>query len=152
MLIGCQRERGVEAGNEPGRTDTYQPRPAPSGELPPSTTPQAGTQPYGSSQEIRGELTRVDMANETFTVRVESGMEQTFKWNDQTNVQGLESETAQRQAPAGSQMLNLRGKEGSQVTVMWRDENGAKMASSVNVTQMSKSNSKSNTKGEKGTY
>ncbi len=29
VLIACQRDQGVQAGNEQGRTDTYQPRSAP---------------------------------------------------------------------------------------------------------------------------
>ena len=32
MLAACQREQGVQAGNEQGRTGEYQPRSAPTGE------------------------------------------------------------------------------------------------------------------------
>ena len=163
MLIGCQRDRGVEAGN-----DNYQPAPAPTGEIPPSlTTPsETGTPSRAANQDVHGELTRVDMAGKTITVRVENGMEQTFKWGDQSTVQGVESQSnlnrdkTERQTAASSQMQNLRGKEGSEVTVMWRDENGAKTVTSLNVTQMvtknspkTNRNSKDNTKGgAKSTY
>jgi hypothetical protein len=175
MLIGCQRDRGVEAGN-----DDYQPRPAPNGEpsivTPPSGT-QSGTQPglesrnqsgsqsqWGNNQnqEIRGELTRVDMAKKTLTVRVENGMEQTFKWNDQTSVQGAESRNdSQKPSASGNQMSSLKGKEGSGVTVMWRDDNGAKTATMIHITQTGANSTKGttsdsktgNTKGgAKGTY
>ena len=79
MLVGCQRDQGVQAGNDQGNTGTYQPRPAPA--------------PKGESeqgQQMTGELQRVDMAAKTISIRVDNGMEQTFKFDDNTMVAGLE--------------------------------------------------------------
>src|SRR5207249_553317 len=156
MLAACQREQGVQAGNEQGRaneqgrTGEYQPRSAPTGEAEQGQSQQGQAQ---QGQEMTGELQRVDMSGKTISVRVDNGMEQTFKFDDNTMVMGLEGQP-QANAPsksgkaANASIQNLVGKEGSEVTVQWRDENGAKMATHINVTQVSTSK-----KGKtKGTY
>ena len=148
MLVGCQRDQGVQAGNDQGNTGTYQPRPAPA--------------PKGESeqgQQMTGELQRVDMAAKTISSRVVNGMEQTFKFDNNTMVAGLEGQ-AQPNAPAktgkttNAMIRNLVGKEGSEVNVQWRDENGAKVATHVDVTQVSTAKNKSRAgKGKtKGNY
>jgi hypothetical protein len=118
MTIGC--ERGVRAGREEG-TETYQPRPAPREEAAQGTT----------NQEARGELMRVDTKDNTITVRAENGMEQTFKFNNQTMVRGLEQQGTTQ--PKTSEIRGLMGKEGSEISVTWKDEAGAKTATMVNV-------------------
>src|SRR5436190_17530752 len=158
MLVGCQRDQGVQAGNDQGNTGTYQPRPAaaPKGES------EQGQQPKGESehgQQMTGELQRIDMAAKTISIRVDNGMEQTFKFDDNTMVAGLEGQ-AQPNAPAKTgktthaMIRNLVGKEGSEVNVQWRDENGAKVATHVDVTQVSAAKNKSRAgKGKtKGNY
>jgi len=110
MSIACQREQTVEASGEQGRTDTYQPRPASKGEA------------------MSGELLRVDMGKKTFSIRAENGMEQTFKFSDQTSIEGIGSRQPQ--------LRSLQGKEGSLVTVQGKDEGGAKAAVNVNVTDL----------------
>ena len=150
MLAACQREQGVQAGNEQGRTGEYQPRSAPSGEAEQSEAQQGQAQ---QGQEMTGELQRVDMAGKTITVRVDNGMEQTFKFDDNTMVMGLEGQpqanaSSKSGKAANASIQNLVGKEGSEVTLQWRDENNAKTAARVNVTQISTSK-----KGKtKGTY
>jgi hypothetical protein len=110
MLIGCQRERGVYAGS-----DAYQPRPAPA-------------QKRSAQQDIFGELVRVDLRKNTFVVRVETGMEQTFRFDDNIVVMGLSNPQ-----PV---MRDLVGKEGSEVVVQWQqEEDGSKLASRIDVTQ-----------------
>jgi len=121
LMISC--ERGVRASREEG-SDTYQPRPAPADD--PDATPKG----------VKGELISVDLKNNTVMVRAENGMEQTFKFNDQTAVQGAESASAGTNQPARMAVRNLLGKEGSEVTVMWKDEAGAKMATAINVDQL----------------
>src|SRR2546427_11858761 len=128
MLAACPREQGVQAGNEQGRaneqgrTGEYQPRSAPSGEAEQSQAQQGQAQ---QGQEMTGELQRVDMAGKTISVRVNNGMEQTFKFDDNTMVMGLEGQP-QASAPsksgkaANASIQNLVGKEGSEVTVQWR--------------------------------
>src|SRR5262245_26677477 len=105
MAFACQRDRGVYAGNE---SDTYQPRPAPV---------------LTNNQEVKGELIRLDMAGKTIAVRVENGMEQTFKFDETTVLKGLEEQTQAAPAKSGktssSPLRNLAGKEGSELTVQW---------------------------------
>lgn len=132
MLVGCQGEQGVQAGNEQGNSSgAYQPRPAPKGEA-------------RQGREMSGELQRVDMTAKTISIRVDNGMEQTFKFDDNTMVVGLEGQPQANLSPrpgrvSRSSVRNLVGKEGSEVTVQWRDENGAKVATHVEVTQISTS-------------
>src|SRR5438552_18890449 len=87
MLAACQREQGVQAGNEQGRAGEYQPRSAPSGEAEQSQAQQGQAQ---QGQEMTGELQRLDISGKTISVRVDNGMEQTFKFEDNTMVMGLE--------------------------------------------------------------
>jgi hypothetical protein len=122
IFIACQRDRGVHAGN----ADTnYQPAPAPPSE------------PRSSNDEIKGELLRVDTRDKTISVRVENGMVQTFKFDDDTGVIGLED---QPQANLGKitnrEVGNLIGKEGSEITVQWKPSD-EKIATNVAVTQVS---------------
>src|SRR5437588_11139810 len=163
ILVGCQRDQGVQAGNEQGNTGTYQPRPAPKGDTGQNRTDswQNKGEP-GQNQEVSGELQHVDMAAKTISIRVDNGMEQTFKFDDSTMVMGLEGQQPHANAPSkggkttNASIRNLAGKEGSEVMIQWRDENGAKMATQVNVTQVSTSKRTRNSatgKGKtKGTY
>jgi hypothetical protein len=117
MLMGCQRDRGVYAGN-----DDYQPRPA----------PPVAQQP---KQDIEGELVRVNIPAKTFVVRVENGMEQTFKFDDSTEVMGLDD--------GRSHVRDLVGKEGSEITVQSDEDGETRMAKRVDVTQLSTAKAKS---------
>jgi|SRR5262245_9944786 len=127
ILISCQRDRGVHAGNVDGN---YQPAPAPPTEA----------QKADSNDEIQGELLRVDTRKKTISLRVESGMVQTFKFDDDTSVVGLEDQSQTDSAKPGkvanSELRNLIGKEGSEVTVQWR-RSDEKIATNVAVTQVS---------------
>src|SRR5262245_57402716 len=70
-LVGCQRNQGVFAGND---SSVYKPRPAP------------------QTDEMQGELVRVNAPGKTVEVRVENGLVQTFKYDEHTVVSGLEGE------------------------------------------------------------
>ena len=122
MLIGCERNQGVRAGND---DEDYRPRPAPQSEK----DVTGGTGP-GLMQEMKGELARVDSANKTVVVRLENGMVQTFKYDENTMVSGLDAAKA-------SGVRALAGKEGSEVLVKWEDRGGSKQATSIEVTQVS---------------
>lgn len=115
MSVACERDRGVYAGN-----DQYQPRPAPKSDV--FTDQQR-------RHELKGELMRIDKAHKIFVVRVENGMEQTFKYDDNTSVAGLEDQNAV--------IRNLVGKEGSEISVKWQDSDGAKSATHIEVIQVS---------------
>lgn len=136
MAIACQRDRGVFAGND---SDTYQPRPAHNRNNPTDEHAGAlnGNQPL--NQDAKGELTHLDLAGKTFGIRLEKGMEQTFKFDDTTVLTGLENSpppTKKASKNDKSPLRNLSGKEGSELTVRWRDENGLKMATNIEVTQV----------------
>jgi hypothetical protein len=104
-MTACERNRGVYAGND--EAGGYKPRRA----------------------ELKGELLRVDPLKNMFAVRVENGMEQTFKFDDSTVLTGEDLSPQ-------TMIQDLVGKEGSELTVQWRDDNGARMASNVEVTQL----------------
>ena len=128
MLFACERNQGVQAGYEQGNTGTYQPRPVP----PPKGEVQLN--------EMTGELQRVDMGGKTFSIRVDNGMEQTFKFDNDITILGLQGKASVR---------DLIGKEGSELTVRWTDADGAKMATRVDVTQISTARSSRRTKKTK---
>jgi hypothetical protein len=118
MLLSC--ERGVKASREEG-TETYQPRPAPVEKIP---------------QDVKGELISVDLKNNTIVVRAPNGMEQTFKFDDQTRVRGVTLSSDTTRPPKTMMVRDLMGKEGSEITIMWKDEAGARTATSVSVDQL----------------
>jgi len=126
MLIACERSGGVRAGND---SEDYQPRPAPQAD-----TNVTGGATTGLMQEMKGELVRVDTAGKTVVVRLENGMVQTFKFDDNTMVSGLDPAKS-----SGSGVRSLAGKEGSEVLVKWEDRGGSKQATSIEVTQVSMS-------------
>ena len=124
MLIACERSGGVRAGND---SEDYKPRPAPQAD-----TNVTGGATAGLMQEMKGELVRVDTASKTVVVRLENGMVQTFKFDDNTMVSGLD-------ATKSSGVRSLAGKEGSEVLVKWEERGGSKQATSIEVTQVSMS-------------
>jgi hypothetical protein len=127
MLAACGREQGVEAGSD---SDTYQPRPAPS----------RANQTENAKKEVSGEFVRVNMSSSTLMIRLENGMEQTFSFDDNTVVTGLESQPQRKPVKPGNVVnagvQNLFGKEGSEVTVRWDDSGNAKLARNIDVTQV----------------
>jgi len=152
--MACQRDQGVEAGN-----DNYQPRRSVDTGANTANPALDQTGKPAGNQDIQGELIRVDMGSKTMTVRTENGMVQTFKFDNATTIQGVEqpqSTNKRTQAQAANQVRGLVGKEGSEVTITWTDQDdGAKMASNVNVTQvMAKHSSKDGTKSrsKRNTY
>jgi hypothetical protein len=114
FMVACQRDQGVQAGSE----GEYQPRPAPANDP--------------ANQEVKGELVRVDAGGKRVAVRVENGMVQTFKVGESTQITGVESDPKSK-ATGGRQLV---GKEGSEVTVLWIDDGGSKIANSIEVTQL----------------
>jgi hypothetical protein len=124
MLAACQRDNSVHAGND---NDVYQPRPA--------------VNKIVANQEITGELVGVDTKKNMLVVRLDNGMEQTFQFDEQTSVAGLDNggQPPMRQKPGNtinSETRNLVGKEGSEVTVEWRPDGDTKIATNVDVTEV----------------
>ena len=130
LLLGlttaaCGRERGVQAASE----SDYQPR---------STSRVHTDEMIGINQPIEGELIAINRSTKTMEVRVDNGMVQTFTYDDRTAVSGLETwRHDSRSGNSGSRVRDLIGKEGSEVLIAWVDRQGGKMATSVEVTQIS---------------
>ena len=127
ILQACTNERKVHAAREEnasGQSGTYAPLP-----------PAVGRPAY---RPIRGDLRLVDLSKNTFVVRMENGIEQTFHFNEQTKVSGApESSALSRQKPgANEQVARLVGRDGSEVTVQWTPNNSDKIAASVDVLQL----------------
>jgi predicted small secreted protein len=112
MLAACERNQGVHAGN-----DEYQPRDAPTRQVP--------------NPPIKGELSEINLDHRAMVVRLENGMVQTFKFDSDTAIVGLVNSPG-----------SLVGKEGSELAVQWKEENGTKVATAIEVTQVVTSKSK----------
>src|SRR5262249_35929228 len=112
-LMACQREQSVQAGREDNSA-------------------------ISSMQDMKGELVRIDPSNKTIVIRTENGMEQTFNNNDKTTVTVMPAPTKGKQKPAApnDQVSSLAGKTGSEVTVHWNTQGDEKVATSIDVTQM----------------
>jgi len=120
IFLGCQRDQGVQAGRESGTTTGSQSQTGPSG----VTGPGAAT----GSQQLHGELTRVNAAGNSIAVREGNGMEQMIMVNDQTRIMTGEQGST---TPTMAGITTLAGKEGSNVTVTWSEQNGQKVATSI---------------------
>jgi len=132
MLFACKRERVVHAGNEPGQSDAYQPRQPESAD---NSKKSADTKASKALEhKLVGELIKVDVPNNLITVRTDSGMEQTFKLDNTTLVNGAAA-PGKAKAPVNNKSIvkNLAGKEGEILVVEFEDPSGPKLALSVDV-------------------
>jgi hypothetical protein len=89
---------------------------------------------------MQGELLRVNAPGRTVELRVENGLIQTFRYDEQTVVSGLEGEpkpaaTAKSGKVTGP-LAVLVGKEGSEVVVHFIDQNDDKLAKTIDVMQV----------------
>jgi hypothetical protein len=116
-LPACKRDQSVYAGND---RVTHRLRQA----------PKDG--PDRCAHIMKGEFVELDLKAGRFVIRVENGMVQTFRFDPSTTVRGLDSSADHETAGIRS----LAGKEGSEVAVAWKDQNEAKLATSVDVTQV----------------
>jgi hypothetical protein len=125
ILTACERPR-VHASNE---SDVYQPR-------------RYQVEKFYDKyrDEMKGELVRVDLPANTIAVQIENGLVQTFKFDENTTVAGLENQP--QTAPVklskirNPSVQNLAGIEGSEVIVRWKGQGEAKIATFVDVDQI----------------
>src|SRR5215467_15857196 len=89
MLAACQRDNSVHAGND---SDDYQPRPA--------------VKKSVANQEITGEMVGVDTKKNTLVVRLDNGLEQTFRFDEDTSVAGLDDSTQPPMRQKPGNMIN----------------------------------------------
>jgi hypothetical protein len=130
IFQACTNERRVQAGAEEtpssDKSQTYAP-------LPPSPS-------RPTNRPIRGDLRLVDLSKNTFVVRMENGIEQTFRFNGETTVIGGPESSSIRQKPPkpvlNEQVAQLVGRDGSDVSVQWTQADPDKIATSVNVLQL----------------
>jgi hypothetical protein len=109
-VAGCSRQDTVHAGGDGAR------------EYPPTATPV-------DADKVQGELRSVDLKKKRIVIRVENGMEQTFKFGESTTVAGLH-------ANAKASPRALVGKEGSEVVISCNGEKGEKLATAIDVTSV----------------
>ena len=113
-LTSCERENKVAAAGEP---DTYQPLPAPDPGLKPGDL-------------IQGEIRKVDIGNMMMIVRLENGMDQTLKLAKDTQV--VVTDVDPNGIPLD--LKKLATQNGSDVVIQWREDDGTKVATSIDVT------------------
>ena len=87
----------------------------------PAAPAQPAPAPAQASQSASGELVSVDAKANTLTIKAAAG-EMTFQYNDQTRVTGAQKGVA-----------GLATMKGSQVTVQFRKEGQANIATSIEV-------------------
>jgi len=114
-LTSCERESKVAAAGED--SDAYQPLPAPDSGLKPGDL-------------IRGEIRKVDTGNMMMVVGLENGMDQTVKLAKDTQV----VVTAVDPNGVALDLKKLATQYGSDVVIQWREEDGSKVATSIDVT------------------
>lgn len=81
-------------------------------------------QPQGDPT-IDGDLYSIDMVRKTMVIRVENGMAQTFRWDDNTEMDPV----IPASATAAMKQLSLH--RGSQLSVRWKDFNEEKLATAI---------------------
>jgi len=114
-LTSCERKSKVAAAGED--SDAYQPLPAPDPGLKPGDL-------------IRGEIRKVDIGNMMMVVGLENGMDQTLKLAKDTKV----VVTAVDLNGVALDLKKLATQNGSDVVIQWREEDGSKVATSIDVT------------------
>jgi hypothetical protein len=115
-LTACERKHNAEAASEVD-PHAYQPRPAPDPGLRPGDL-------------IRGEISKVDIGNKMMVVRLENGMDQTLKLADDTQV----VVTAVDPNGVRIDLKELSTQYRSDVVIQWKDVDGSKVATSIDVT------------------
>jgi hypothetical protein len=89
---------------------------------PPSQPERARPAAQAKSAQIQGDLTNVDAAAKTITVKVADGSEMQFAYNDKTEVTGAKDGVA-----------GLATAKDSRVTVHFNDEAGAKVKQATRI-------------------
>jgi len=107
----CDRETTVQAASEP------------------SPVNQARTVGHSAT----GELRSVDVARNTFIVRLANGIEQTFIFDDATRVNGAVPGARKGQRAGISQIKDLARKGGSLVRVQWQDPTVPQLATALDL-------------------
>jgi hypothetical protein len=123
-FITYERKYRVQAAGD-GDPDTYLPLPAPDSGLKPGDL-------------IIGDIRKVDIANKMMIVRLDNGMDQTLKLADDTQM--VVTAVDPNGVPINLKQLSTY--YGSDVSIHWREENGAKVATSIDVTHQRQKRSK----------
>jgi hypothetical protein len=120
--LSCQPTRRVQAANED--ESLYQEQ---------------------DNHTIRGDLYSVDLNDKRMVIRVENGMAQTFRWDDDTVFDGalpLQDSKSQTAGPdtssvdTATMMKRLIRCSGSDVSVEWTESNDEKMATAIHISDL----------------
>jgi hypothetical protein len=128
-IFGCKRESGiVHADSEQiDASNGYQPRQAAAPD-----SPEAIRQRAKNDRTTTGQLLKVDVANNTFTLLTDKGIEQTFKLDNMTLLNGTSTAGNKAKVAANTNRIKeLTGREGDVIMVEWEDPAGPKLATSV---------------------
>jgi hypothetical protein len=94
---------------------------------------------YGQGP-IVGDLYSVDSTEKTIVIRVENGMAQTFRWDNDTLVDGdlpsTEPKSTKDPYDTPTVLKRLSRHSGSELEVEWRAVNDEKLATAVHVTSL----------------
>jgi hypothetical protein len=90
-----------------------------------AATPFAYSQEKATAEKtFDGQLTKVDAATKSISLRSSDNKEMTFRYSDQTVIVGAEDN-----------IQGLTGKTGTQLKVSYREDRGANMATRIEVVQ-----------------
>ncbi len=124
LLVSCHKADTVQAD--------FQPRQAP------DAIARMKLGKYGH-REIDGLLRGIDVQSGSMVMEVENGMDQTFKWDEDTEVTGIDPAKATNSTPTTiALMKELATRPGSEITVEWRDEGYDRVATSIDVIDVTK--------------
>ena len=124
LLLSCHKVDTVQAD--------FQPRKAPDA----ISTMKLGK--YGN-RKIDGLLRGVDLQSGSMVMEVENGMDQTFIWDEDTEMTGIPTAKANNSTTTKNAfMKELATRPGSEITVEWRDEGYDRVATSIDVIDASK--------------
>jgi len=131
VLAACQRSQQVQAGSEGTTGGGYRPLSAPDSGVDLNRNPADGP--------LKGEVMSVDLGEHSMLIRVENGMQQTIKWNNSTTVNGIpvESKSGTTLSTPDDTMKGLADRPGSAVVIDAIDDHGQKIASVIQVTDLS---------------
>ena len=95
---------------------------------------------YGQGA-ISGDLYSIDPSEETIVIRVENGMAQTFRWDEDTVIDGylppVEPKSGKNLSDTSSVLKRLARHPGSEVEIDWTKVNDEQLATAVHVTSLS---------------
>jgi len=101
-------------------------------------TVRADSEPYSARDATAGReglLRGIDLRARILVIAVENGMDQTFIWNERTNVSGMPSAHTNETMAL---LKDLANRPGSELSVKWQDVGSECFATSIDVRAIAK--------------